>query len=174
MIYALDQNTKDMIEHGIRSATRAFEEAGAYETVPQRLLVHAGFHLLGTACMGSDPASSVVNPVSRAHSVPNLLILDGSVFTTAAALNPTSTIQALALRASRCPDPRPARHRGGGMSGLSIAIDLIMPGDGEFPPASALGLAERLSAHPHFGEATRLFEALLPEGLAAAQPEWLS
>ena len=55
---------------------------------------------MGTACMGADPASSVTDANSRTHSVPNLLILDGSVFTTAAALNPTSTIQALALRAS--------------------------------------------------------------------------
>lgn len=100
MIYSLDQNTRDMIEHGIASATRAFTDAGAYECVPQRLLVHAGFHLLGTACMGADPESSVVDSRSRCHSVPNLMILDGSVFTTAAALNPTSTIQALALRAA--------------------------------------------------------------------------
>jgi choline dehydrogenase-like flavoprotein len=50
--------------------------------------------------MGSDPDSSVTDANSRAHAVPNLLILDGSVFTTAAALNPTSTIQALALRAA--------------------------------------------------------------------------
>jgi choline dehydrogenase-like flavoprotein len=50
--------------------------------------------------MGSDPGASVVDANSRAHSVPNLLILDGSVFATAAALNPTSTIQALALRAA--------------------------------------------------------------------------
>ena len=48
----------------------------------------------------TDPAASVVDANSRAHACPNLLILDGSVFTTAAALNPTSTIQALALRAA--------------------------------------------------------------------------
>jgi len=42
----------------------------------------------------------VVDATSRAHGCPNLLVLDGSVFVTAAALNPTSTIQALALRAA--------------------------------------------------------------------------
>jgi len=102
MTYSLDQNTLHMIDHGIASATRAFQEAGAVEIVPTRLMVHAGFHLLGTACMGADPGSSVVDGTSRAHRVPNLVILDGSVFTTAAALNPTSTIQALALRAADC------------------------------------------------------------------------
>lgn len=100
MTYALDRNTKDMIEHGIASATRAFEEAGAWETVPQRLLPHAGFHQLGTACMGADPATSVVDAACRTHAVPNLMIVDGSVFATAAALNPTSTIQAIALYAA--------------------------------------------------------------------------
>ncbi|WP_421928611.1 GMC family oxidoreductase [Neoaquamicrobium sediminum] len=100
MTYALDDNTKRMIEHGIGSATRAFEEAGAVEISAQRLVANAGFHLLGTACMGADPETSVVDAACRAHAVPNLLVLDGSVFTTAAALNPTSTIQALALRAA--------------------------------------------------------------------------
>ena len=100
MTYRLDRNTTDMIEHGIASATRAFDEAGAVEIVPQRLVAQAGFHLLGTACMGADPESSVVDARSRTHLVPNVVVLDGSVFTTAAALNPTSTIQALALRAA--------------------------------------------------------------------------
>ena len=98
--YTLDDNTRAMIDHGIASATRAFTEAGAVEMVPQKLVSHAGFHLLGTACMGADPGASVVDAASRAHAVPNLVILDGSVFTTAAALNPTSTLQALALRAA--------------------------------------------------------------------------
>jgi choline dehydrogenase-like flavoprotein len=100
MTYRLDRNTTDMIEHGIGSATTAFREAGAIEVTAERLVVNAGFHLLGTACMGADPASSVVDGDCRAHSVPNLMIVDGSVFATAAALNPTPTIQAIALRAA--------------------------------------------------------------------------
>ena len=100
MTYRLDRNTRDMIEHGIANATRAFNEAGAIAVSPERLVTQAGFHLLGTACMGSDPATSVVDADCRAHSVRNLMIVDGSVFTTAGALNPTSTIQAIALRAA--------------------------------------------------------------------------
>ena len=136
MTYALDKNTQDMIEHGIASATRAFEEAGAVEIVPQRLLVHAGFHLLGTACMGADPETSVVNSGSRAHAVPNLAILDGSVFTTAAALNPTSTIQALALRAAELLI-RDRGNRGGSMSpAIEAVMDTLLPGGDGFPSAS--------------------------------------
>jgi choline dehydrogenase-like flavoprotein len=47
--------------------------------------------------MGTDPASSVVNPWGRCHDVRNLFIVDGSIFVTSAGVNPTSTIQALAL-----------------------------------------------------------------------------
>jgi choline dehydrogenase-like flavoprotein len=52
---------------------------------------------MGTARMGLDPATSVVNEWGRSHDVRNLFIIDGSVFVTSAGVNPTSTIQALAL-----------------------------------------------------------------------------
>ena len=100
MIYSLDQNTKDMIQHGIGSATRAFREAGASDVIAEDLVAYAGFHLLGTAKMGDDPSTSVVDRFCRSHDVPNLMVVDGSVFVTAAALNPTPTIQAVALYAA--------------------------------------------------------------------------
>jgi choline dehydrogenase-like flavoprotein len=100
MTYAVDENTRAMIRFGIARATEAFEAAGAVETLPQSLLEGAGFHLLGTARMGDDPATSVVDRWCRVHSARNVLVVDGSVFVTAAALNPTPTIQALALRAA--------------------------------------------------------------------------
>ena len=50
-----------------------------------------------TARMGTDPARSVVNEWGRCHDVRNLFIVDGSIFVTSAAVNPTNTIQALAL-----------------------------------------------------------------------------
>jgi choline dehydrogenase-like flavoprotein len=57
----------------------------------------AGWHLLGTARMGEDPKTSVVNHWGRSHDVKNLFIVDGSIFVTSGGVNPTSTIQALAL-----------------------------------------------------------------------------
>ncbi len=57
-------------------------------------------HLMGTCRMGADPKTSVVNPVSRAHDVPNLFIVDGSNFVTSGRQQPTATIQALAYRAA--------------------------------------------------------------------------
>ena len=47
--------------------------------------------------MGTDPDRSVVNEWGRSHDVKNLFIVDGSIFVTAGAVNPTNTIQALAL-----------------------------------------------------------------------------
>jgi len=98
--YEVSDNTWAMLDWGAQRARQAFEAAGAETILQQRLIAGAGFHLLGTARMGDDPATSVVDQWCRAHDAPNLLIVDGSVFVTAAALNPTSTIQAIALRAA--------------------------------------------------------------------------
>ncbi len=57
-------------------------------------------HLMGTCRMGRDPRASVVDPFHRAHDVPNLYIVDGSIFVTSARQPPTCTIQALAYRAA--------------------------------------------------------------------------
>jgi choline dehydrogenase-like flavoprotein len=57
-------------------------------------------HLMGTCRMGNDPKTSVVNAFSRTHDVPNLFLVDGSNFVTAARQQPTATIQALAYRAA--------------------------------------------------------------------------
>lgn len=57
-----------------------------------------GWHLLGTARIGTDPTTSVLDPYGRAHDVPNLAVVDGSVFVTSGSTNPTATIMAFALR----------------------------------------------------------------------------
>ncbi|MBE2278508.1 MAG: GMC family oxidoreductase [Rhodobacteraceae bacterium] len=55
-------------------------------------------HQCGTARMGHDPHSSVVDPMLRAHDLDNLYLCDASVLPTSAAVNPSLTIAALALR----------------------------------------------------------------------------
>jgi choline dehydrogenase-like flavoprotein len=57
-----------------------------------------GGHHLGTARMGTDPRTSVVNPDCRIHGLRNLYIAGGAVFPTSSQANPTLTIVALALR----------------------------------------------------------------------------
>ena len=95
--YRLSENSTRMIEHGVARAREVLEAAGAKETVVQAPARNTGWHLLGTARMGTDPAASVVNPWGRCHDVRNLFIVDGSIFVTSGGVNPTSTIQALAL-----------------------------------------------------------------------------
>jgi choline dehydrogenase-like flavoprotein len=56
-------------------------------------------HQCGTNRMGADPATSVVDPNLKAHDLDNLYICDASVLPTSAAVNPSLTIAALALRA---------------------------------------------------------------------------
>jgi choline dehydrogenase-like flavoprotein len=57
-------------------------------------------HELGGCRMGSDPRTSVVNADCRTHDVPNLYVVDGSVFPSASEKNPTHTMMALAARAA--------------------------------------------------------------------------
>ncbi len=57
-----------------------------------------GGHHIGTARMGSDPRSSVVDSNCRLHAVDNLYIAGSAVFPTSSQANPTLTIVAMALR----------------------------------------------------------------------------
>ena len=57
-------------------------------------------HQCGTARMGHDPATSVVDSFCRSHDHANLFITDASVLPTSAAVNPALTVAALAIRAA--------------------------------------------------------------------------
>lgn len=100
--YQLSENTRRILAHAVERGQEVMRAAGARDTMADPLMRMAGWHLLGTARMGHDPRTSVVNEWGRAHDVKNLFIVDGSIFVTAAAVNPTSTIQALALYIAGC------------------------------------------------------------------------
>lgn len=57
-------------------------------------------HEVGTARMGNDPATSVVNSYCQSHDVKNLFVADGAPLVTNPDKNPTLTIMALSWRAS--------------------------------------------------------------------------
>jgi choline dehydrogenase-like flavoprotein len=57
-------------------------------------------HAVGTVRMGSDPRTSALDPECRFRGLENLYVVDGSVLPTAAAVNPSLTIAANALRVS--------------------------------------------------------------------------
>lgn len=58
-------------------------------------------HEVGTARMGANPKTSVLNAFCQSHDVKNLYVVDGSCFVTFPEKNPTLTIMALAVRAAR-------------------------------------------------------------------------
>jgi len=58
-------------------------------------------HILGTARMGNDPATSVVDGDQIHHKLRNLYVLGGSSFVTGSVANPSLTIAALSLRSGR-------------------------------------------------------------------------
>lgn len=97
--YQVDENTRNMFAHGEARAGEVLLAAGAKSIVASggNVWRRAGWHQMGTARMGNDPERSVVNSWGRSHDVKNLFVVDGSIFVTSASVNPTCTIQALAL-----------------------------------------------------------------------------
>lgn len=63
---------------------------------PPGLLIHE----MGTARMGHDPATSVLNAHNQAHDVPNLFVTDGACMTSSACQNPSLTYMAITARAA--------------------------------------------------------------------------
>ena len=96
--YRISDNTRKLLRFAVDRMQEIHAASGAVRTFPVELWVDQPGHLLGTARMGNDPATSVVDSYGRAHDVPNLFIADGSIFVTSGSANPTCTISALALR----------------------------------------------------------------------------
>ena len=59
-----------------------------------------GIHEMGTARMGRDPKTSVLNKFNQVHKVPNVFVTDGACMTSAANQNPSLTYMALTARAA--------------------------------------------------------------------------
>jgi choline dehydrogenase-like flavoprotein len=96
--YRIGENTRRMLAFHAERAAESLRAAGALSVHAEVPVRASGWHLLGTARMGEDPETSVVDADLQAHDVPNLYVADGSTFVTSAGVNPTSTIVALAAR----------------------------------------------------------------------------
>ncbi len=59
-----------------------------------------GIHEMGTACMGKDPAKSVLNKYNQVHDVRNLFVTDGAAMASGGCQNPSLTYMALSARAA--------------------------------------------------------------------------
>ena len=93
--YTYSDDDKRLIRHGMDQMEQHLRAAGAKEIFRQE---DDTDHLNGTARMGSDSRTSVVNADRRSWDVSNLWICDGSVFPTVGGVNPSETIQAIACR----------------------------------------------------------------------------
>jgi choline dehydrogenase-like flavoprotein len=82
----------------VRRMTRAVRRAGYPLVLTERMGIATNSHMCGTAVMGEDPRTSVLDPGCRSHDVPNLWVVDSSCFPSSSALNPALTIAANALR----------------------------------------------------------------------------
>jgi len=69
------------------------------ETYDNAYFPGMGIHEMGTARMGKDPKTSVLNAHNQAHDVPNLFVTDGSCMASSSCVNPSLTYMALTARA---------------------------------------------------------------------------
>jgi choline dehydrogenase-like flavoprotein len=99
--YRISDNTRTLLKWTVERMVELHNAAGANKIMTQELWIDQPGHLLGTARMGDDPKTSVVDSYGKSHDVDNLYIADGSIFVTSGSANPTCTISALALRVGK-------------------------------------------------------------------------
>ena len=98
--YHVDDYTRQGMAQARQDHAEIFDRLGTTLVQHAPDFFGAG-HIIGTARMGNDPTTAVVDANLRSHDHPNLYILGASVFPTAGTGNPTLTIAALTLRAAQ-------------------------------------------------------------------------
>ncbi len=98
---SISENARVMREDMATQAAEMLEAAGArnVNTYDASYAPGEGIHEMGTARMGRDPETSVLNEWNQAWDVPNLFMTDGACMTSAACQNPSITYMALTARA---------------------------------------------------------------------------
>lgn len=75
-----------------------FKNINAYDNTKSNLGI--GIHEMGTARMGKDPKTSVLNAHNQVHTCKNIFMTDGAAMTSASCVNPSLTYMALTARAA--------------------------------------------------------------------------
>lgn len=97
---AFSDNELALREAMVAGLRELIDAAGGRPDAHPDHLAPGGFvHEVGTARMGSDPATSVLNEYAQSWDVPNLFVVDGAAWPTNAWQNPTFTMMAVAGRA---------------------------------------------------------------------------
>lgn len=96
------ENERKLIAAGQADAEAMLEAAGVQIMMKGQGPGTPGqqIHEMGTAHMGTDPKTSVLNKYGQAHDVPNLFISDGAAMASSATQNPSLTYMALSARAA--------------------------------------------------------------------------
>jgi len=92
-----------MLEEARKDAIAMLEAAGAINITSSPVnLTKPGnrIHEMGSARMGRDPQTSVLNGWCQAHDVPNLFVTDGAFMVSSACQNPSLTYMAFSARAA--------------------------------------------------------------------------
>lgn len=94
-------NERRQMQEAVVSAMEMLDAVGAVNIEARRDPVDPGLviHEMGTARMGRDPRTSVLNRWNQAHDVPNLFLTDGACMASSANQNPSLTYLALTARA---------------------------------------------------------------------------
>ncbi len=97
------ENELNMRKDMIVQAMGMLDDAGFKEVQPWDDIgaPGLGIHEMGTARMGGDPKTSVLNKYNQVHAVPNVFVTDGAAMTSAACQNPSLTYMALTARAAK-------------------------------------------------------------------------
>ncbi len=95
------ENEENMRKDMKRSAVEMLESVGFKNVTSfdRGYGVGLGIHEMGTARMGHDPKTSVLNKWNQVHTVPNVFVTDGACMTSASCVNPSLTYMALTARA---------------------------------------------------------------------------
>ena len=98
----LKANERKMRVDMMNDAAEMLAAAGAknIKTFDREIGVGLGIHEMGTARMGKDPKTSVLNQWNQVHACKNVFVTDGSCMTSAACVNPSLTYMALTARAA--------------------------------------------------------------------------
>ena len=96
-----NENENNMRKDYKHTAAEMLEAAGGknVEEYDKGNIPGFGIHEMGTARMGHDPKTSVLNKWNQCHDISNLFITDGSFMTSSACQNPSLTYMAFTARA---------------------------------------------------------------------------
>jgi choline dehydrogenase-like flavoprotein len=97
----LRENEKKMRKDMMNDAAEMLEKSGLknVKTHDNGSYLGMAIHEMGTARMGRDPKTSVLNGNNQLHSVKNVFVTDGAAMTSASCVNPSLTYMALTARA---------------------------------------------------------------------------